>query len=59
MVVGLSCRSVVDLLSQRAMELAMKMADELGGKKQVDYVNTHGTSTPVGDVAELKAIKDR
>jgi len=44
---------------QRAMELAMKMADELGGKKQVDYVNTHGTSTPVGDVAELKAIKDR
>jgi len=44
---------------QRAMEMAMNMADELGGKKQVDYVNTHGTSTPVGDLAELKAIKDR
>jgi len=25
--------------------------------EKVDYINTHGTSTPVGDVKELEAIK--
>merc|ERR1719502_1649165 len=42
---------------QRCMKLAMAMANEVGGKKEVDYVNTHGTSTPVGDTMELSSIK--
>ena len=25
---------------------------------EVDYINTHGTSTPIGDVKELEAIRD-
>ncbi len=27
-------------------------------QEDVDHINTHGTSTPLGDVAELKAISD-
>jgi 3-oxoacyl-(acyl-carrier-protein) synthase len=42
---------------QRCMALAMENADAIGGEKPVDYINTHGTSTPVGDVMELGAIK--
>ena len=26
--------------------------------KEVDYINVHGTSTPVGDISEVKAIKE-
>jgi len=36
----------------RCMRQAMATVDG-----DIDYVNTHGTSTPVGDVAELKAIR--
>ncbi len=38
---------------------AMRLALEDAGlpPEEVDYINAHGTSTPVGDVAETKAIK--
>jgi len=43
---------------QRCMKSAMAMANAgPAGEKQVDYVNTHGTSTPVGDTMELNGIK--
>lgn len=35
----------------RCMQMALQGID------QVDYINTHGTSTPVGDVKELEAIR--
>ena len=35
-----------------------KLFENAGIKPEdVDAINTHGTSTPLGDVAELKAIK--
>ena len=38
----------------------MKIFLENAGLKpeDVDHINTHGTSTPLGDVAELKAISE-
>ena len=38
----------------RCMKLAM---EGLGGRK-IDYLNPHGTSTPVGDVKEMQAVRD-
>jgi len=41
--------------AQRAMQLALEQAGLEAG--DIDYINAHATSTPVGDVAELAAIK--
>ncbi len=35
----------------RCMKMALKTA-----RNKIDYLNTHGTSTPVGDITELKAV---
>lgn len=40
------------LVMKRALEDAGMTANE------IDYINVHGTSTPVGDPSELKAIKE-
>lgn len=41
--------------AQRAMRLALK--DARTNPEDLDYVNAHGTSTPMGDEGELTAIK--
>lgn len=38
--------------AQRCMAMALQ-----GVNTPIDYINTHGTSTPVGDVKEIEAIK--
>jgi len=42
--------------SGEGAERSMRLA--LGNVEKVDYINTHGTSTPVGDVVEINAIKN-
>ena len=37
----------------RCMKMALKTT-----RNKPDYINTHGTSTPVGDITELDAIKE-
>jgi 3-oxoacyl-[acyl-carrier-protein] synthase II len=38
-----------------SMEMALKMAQIK--PEEIDYVNMHGTATPLGDIGETKAIK--
>ena len=37
----------------RCMSMALSTS-----KNKIDYINTHGTSTPVGDITELKAVRE-
>ena len=39
---------------ERAMRLAL---GQLGNERKVGYINAHGTSTPVGDVGEVEAVR--
>ena len=39
----------------RCMHMAMKHAKV--NPEEVDYINAHGTSTPIGDICETKAVK--
>ncbi|MCA9457436.1 MAG: beta-ketoacyl-[acyl-carrier-protein] synthase II, partial [Nitrospira sp.] len=41
--------------ASKVMELTLQDANL--NIDEVDYINVHGTSTPLGDVAELKAIR--
>jgi 3-oxoacyl-[acyl-carrier-protein] synthase II len=42
--------------ASQAMKLAIQ--DAAITPDEVDYINAHGTSTPIGDLAEVKAIKE-
>jgi len=43
--------------AMRCMELALAGFDGNALTDKVDYINAHGTSTPVGDVKELDAVR--
>ena len=43
---------------QPSGEGAVRCMKQALGSKSVDYINTHGTSTPVGDSVEIKALKE-
>lgn len=63
-VIGFGCTADAEHITQpsengdgaaEAMRLALQ--DGRVGPEDVDYINAHGTGTPLGDLAETKAIK--
>lgn len=49
-----------DMVAPSGEGAARCMRQAMAGSTEgaIDYINSHGTSTPVGDVAELRAIKE-
>ncbi len=43
--------------AQRCMKLALDGFNGVPLDQPVDYINAHGTSTPIGDVKELEAVR--
>lgn len=44
--------------SGEGAERCMKLALEMAGNPKIDYLNPHGTSTPVGDSKEMGAVRN-
>ena len=43
--------------AERCLNETLRMAGAGGDERPVDYVNAHGTSTPAGDITELRALE--
>ena len=44
--------------SGEGAERCMKIAMDMAGGRRIDYLNPHGTSTPVGDLKEMGAVRN-